>query len=367
MWEQKEKQQKNKQEMWQEEVNLLKMGRSGAEFKNIVLIFLLLSIGCVTTGPPLIRADLERIRKELEVKALKYKLIQEKKVCEVGYRLISSLPKKDRRGSYPYLGARFIKIDDKVKRAFSLMRDRGIAVAFVCSNSPAEKAGLRAGDIITAIGRYKVYDYYTLRKALRILHPNHNVIFEIERNGQMQELLINVGELPLDVRFKMVDQQEVNAGVTPNAVLVTYGLMRFIKSEDELAIILGHELAHITQGHLAKRFGTDLLSLIIGIALGYGAESISSGSGDIVMQGVAQAFSASFSREFEREADFYGIIYAHRAGFDISAGIEVWERFAIEVPKSMVRNFFSTHPTSVERLLRIRKIVSNIEKGEKEQ
>jgi hypothetical protein len=330
--------------------------------KRVFFLLFFILQGCATTGPIVYRNEIEKVRKQLEVEALKYKLEKEKKVNEIGYRLVKALPENSRKGKFPYLGARFIKIDRKVKKLFSLIQDNGVVVAFVCKNSPAEIAGLKKGDIVISINSYPINDYYDLSHSLKFLRPHQHVIFKVKRGNEIIDISIDVGEIYLNVKFRMVDMQDVNAAATPNSVLVTYGLLRFIQSDDELAIILGHELAHIARGHIAKRFGTDLLSFLIGITAGYGAESISPGSGDVIMRGVGAAFSAGFSREFEREADYFGILYAYRAGFNIKAGTNVWERFAIEVPKSMIRDFFNTHPTSVERLLRIKKIVAQLEK-----
>lgn len=154
----------------------------------------------------------------------------------------------------------------------------------------------------------------------------------------------------------MVDEQEVNAGASSNLIVVTYGLMRFVKSDDEVAVVLGHELAHIARGHHLKESGIGLISMITGIAAGIGANKVYPGSADVVMRAVSSAFNARFSQDFEREADYFGLKYAYAAGFNIDAGVSVWERFAIEIPESRTRNFFSTHPSSPERMVRLQKI-----------
>ena len=100
--------------------------------------------------------------------------------------------------------------------------------------------------------------------------------------------------------------------------------------------------------------------MLAGIAAGIGANKVSPGSGDIVMRSVSSAFNARFSQDFEREADYFGLKYVQLAGFNIEAGVDVWERFAIEVPQSMTRNFFSTHPSSPERMLRLKKIIQEL-------
>jgi len=327
----------------------------------VLCMFVVLCSGCITTGPPVYRGEIYQAREELKAKALKYKLEKEKEVADVGYRLLKVLPNK--KGSFSYLGIRFVKIDKYVKKMLNLNENSGIAAAYVVNGSPADRSGIQAGDIIKNINNHIIYREWDLKNAVRYVKPNQKIKFRIKRNNEIKEIPIVIGKVPLEVRFRMLDEESVNAGASSGEVVVTYGLMRFIQSNDELAVILGHELAHIARGHIGKRTGTDLVSVLLGIAAGYGAESISPGSGDIVMRGISGVFSSLYSREFEREADYFGIMYAYHAGFNIEAGIDVWERFAIEVPKSMTQDFFSTHPTSTERLLRIKKIVKEIKVG----
>ncbi|HEO63715.1 MAG TPA: PDZ domain-containing protein [Candidatus Omnitrophica bacterium] len=327
----------------------------------ILFFFYLIASGCVTTGPPVYKPEIYRARQELRAKALKYRLQKEQIVSEVGYRLLMNIT--DKKGSFPYLGARFIKIDQYTKSIFNLSRDSGLVIAYVVAESPAEKGGLKAGDIVITINNQVLNSETDLRRALGNLNPAAELGFEVLRDSEVLKFSVILDRVPLDVQFAMIDKEIVNAGASADKVVVTYGLMRFIQSEDELAVILGHELAHIARGHIGKEMGTDLVSILLGIAVGYGAETISPGSGDIVMRGVGGAFSSFYSREFEREADYFGIIYAHKAGYNIRAGVDVWERFAIEMPESMVRDFYSTHPTSTERMLRIEKIVEDIEQG----
>ena len=176
-----------------------------------------------------------------------------------------------------------------------------------------------------------------------------------------KKLLMNIQGQP-KITFEMVDDQSVNAAATTNKVMVTYGLMRFIKSDDELAVVLGHELAHITKGHLKKSMAKSILLDLPFTVLGVLADSQVTGTGQAVSL-LGSAFSQKFNRDYEREADVYGIKYAYESGYDIEAGVNIWERFAVEVPKSMTRSLFNSHPSSPERLIRIRKIVEALKAG----
>ncbi|GAG19429.1 unnamed protein product, partial [marine sediment metagenome] len=64
-----------------------------------------------------------------------------------------------------------------------------------------------------------------------------------------------------------------------------------------------------------------------------------------------------------READYLGLIYAHNAGYDIEKGVDLWKRFALEIPRSRSKSFLRTHPASPERILRVKKVVELIKSG----
>ena len=180
--------------------------------------------------------------------------------------------------------------------------------------------------------------------------------------------MCEIGAVPRKIAFDMIDEQEVNAGAGPNLILVTYGLMRFAESDDEIAVILGHELAHITKGHISKAMGVEMFADLAILGVGILSEYLSPGSGTDVIRaasGVGQIFSRSYSRDLEREADYFGLKYTKLAGYDYEVASGVWERFAIEVPRSMIQNYLNSHPTSPERMVRIEKIIKELEAEDK--
>jgi predicted Zn-dependent protease len=143
-------------------------------------------------------------------------------------------------------------------------------------------------------------------------------------------------------------------------IVVSTGLLRFAQSDDELAVVMGHELAHLTGGHLAKTMAPNLLAGLIGSVVGSAADIVFPGSGGTIGRLPAAGITAPFSKEFEREADVVGLEYAHRAGYEIEAGITFWDRFATELGQSTTPSYLNTHPTSPERLLRMEKIIEEL-------
>ena len=161
-----------------------------------------------------------------------------------------------------------------------------------------------------------------------------------------------------DIQIEVSDEADINASASFNKLTVNYGMLRFTESDDQLATVIAHELAHVVRGHVGKSLATNIVAGTVGLAAGTAINSLGGGvMGSVVSQGVSKGISGAFSRDFEREADYYGFQYLYVAGFEVTKGAEIWERFAIEAPKSMTSNLFSTHPSSPERLLRAEKIL----------
>lgn len=316
--------------------------------------------GCAVTGPSVSEEEIQEARNDLKVKALKFQIEYLTKVNNIGYKLLLNFPEKEKMGNFVYSGLLLSEMDRYLSRLYNLHLEQGVVVIGVVDNSPAQKSGIVPGDMITHIEGLPVRELTDAAYVFNHKAPRQQVELSFRRAGIGQNVRFRLESKPLNVAFRMVDEQEVNAGAGPNLIAVTYGLMKFVKNDDELAVVLGHELAHIARGHHMKGAGIGLISMLTGLAAGLGANKISPGSGDIVMRSVAAAFNARFSQDFEREADYFGLKYVDLAGFKIEAGVEVWERFAVEIPESMTRNFFSSHPSSPERMVRLKKIIQEL-------
>ena len=325
-----------------------------------ILSFVITLSGCAVTGPYVSEEEIEQASEDLKVKALKFQIDYLAQVNNIGYKILLKLPDEDKKGDFVYSGLLLSKNDKYFKQLYHLPSEAGVVVIGVVEGSPAEKGGIIPGDILKKADGLAVSDIADAAYVFSHKAPGQNIELNIARAGMEQKYNLKLSAKPLDVSFRMVDEQEVNAGATPNLIVITYGLMRFTKTDDEVAAVLGHELAHISKGHHLKGSGINLISMIAGIAAGIGANKVSPGSGDVVMRSVSSAFSSRFSRDFEREADYFGLKYIYRAGFNIEAGSDVWERFAVEIPQSMTRNFFSTHPSSPERMVRLKKIIQEL-------
>jgi predicted Zn-dependent protease len=174
-----------------------------------------------------------------------------------------------------------------------------------------------------------------------------------------------------DYRFAVIDRDEPNAFALPGGhVYVSRGLLAIANSEDELAVVLAHEVVHVAARHHAQRqtraTGLGLLALP-----GLLAGSLIGGSlGQLVAAPFALAGSgllAGYSRDQEREADHAGQELASRAGYDPRALPEFLATLERDdrrrAGSERIPSFFDTHPTAPDRAARATRRASMLSPG----
>ncbi len=145
------------------------------------------------------------------------------------------------------------------------------------------------------------------------------------------------------------DSKTVNAWAMAGGKMALYtGLVEQVKpSDDELAQVIGHEIAHALAKHSAEK-----MSIAAATQAGVTAVAIASDQNQIAMTGAALtaaiALTLPNSRTMETEADQIGIELAARAGYDPNAAVSLWEKMA-KVGGSGPPKFLSTHPNPAAR------------------
>jgi len=223
--------------------------------------------------------------------------------------------------------------------------------------SAAWAGGLRDGDEILAIGGEnspekagKVEAW--IKKRLEEMSAEGTPIpFTVKREDET--VSVEVTPVPVcDYPFHVVQDDAVNATADSETMEVYTGMIRFVENDDELALILGHELAHNTMEHIQKSEGNYVAGALVGAVFGAILGVDLSGVGGRIGAG-------AFSQEFEAEADYVGIYYAARAGFDVSGVAKLWRRMAARNPGS-IHLSGSTHPSSAKRFIAIEKTAEEV-------
>lgn len=163
-------------------------------------------------------------------------------------------------------------------------------------------------------------------------------------------------------QFVVFKSDQLNAFALPGGhVGVFEGMMRLIGgSDDELAAVVGHEVAHVTQRHSAQRLGSAQLSQagigVIATALELGGYADARTAGTLLGAGAEYGLMRPFSRGQELEADRVGLDYMVRAGYEPEAAIRFWRKMQAQ-DDSRIPAFLSTHPADAERIARLEELV----------
>ncbi len=213
--------------------------------------------------------------------------------------------------------------------------DRGPGVLATVADSPAARSGLLAGDVLLAVNGESFADPRAMaaardgKKRRRMIEASEAQLEAQLRRGPARLRVLRVGQehqvtlIPAagcPVRVRLARSTQFNAFANGAYVIPTTRLLDFVQSDDELAIILGHELSHNFLGH-KRRLEDEGVSGGLLRSLGKGASRI---------------------KATEEEADRLGLKLAWAAGYDITAAVPFWRRFY--AAQGIQLQLFRTHP-----------------------
>jgi len=171
----------------------------------------------------------------------------------------------------------------------------------------------------------------------------------VSRLGQN---LVRNSDAKVPFTIKVLDTEEVNAFALPGGFFfVNSGLILKADSEAELAGVMAHEIAHVACRHGTRQATRGELMQIGSIPLifmgGWTGYAIRQGMGLAIPMGFLQ-----FSRGFEREADYFGLQYLYKSGYDPTAFVDFFEKIqSLEKKKpGTMAKVFSTHPMTDDRI-----------------
>lgn len=155
----------------------------------------------------------------------------------------------------------------------------------------------------------------------------------------------------------LIRSNQINAFCMPGGKIAFFtGIIDQLKlTDDEVAMIMGHEIGHALWEHARERAGKNA-------ALGAGrvvAGLLFGQAGDILGAGAGSLAALRFSRQDETEADLIGMELAARAGYDPRAGITLWQKMS-QASKGAPPQWLSTHPSGETRITTIRKHLPDV-------
>lgn len=252
-----------------------------------------------------------------------------------------------------------MRLQDGAVAAFEIEAQRNGAGStekkIVASSDQAEQAWVQAKQVVEPGPEGK-------QVSMGALHDSGP---QVDRARKIVNRILPAQVAPTKVRVYVVDNKEWNAMAMPNySIYVFSGLMADM-DDDELAIVLGHELAHATYEHSRRQASKNQVTGIAGQAAALGAgmiknETIKGAAQQATALGVT-TFGNTFSREYEDQADRVGLRYVYEAGYDYKKAPELWRRFAAKYgDQDKVTNFFfGDHSLSTKRAAELEKEIAN--------
>ena len=183
----------------------------------------------------------------------------------------------------------------------------------------------------------------------------------IDKVGNRVLSSTEAGKSPFKFEFYLLaDNRTVNAFALPGGqVFITMGLYKLLKSEDQLAGVLGHEIGHVINRHGSEHMAKHELTQQL-----VQATQVASGGYDqgMIAQYVGQMVNLKYGRDDEIESDKYGVKYLVESGYKPEAMIEVMEILNDASGKNKSPEFLSSHPNPENRIQKIKEYIEQYKK-----
>ena len=231
-----------------------------------------------------------------------------------------------------------------------------LSFSHIASGSPAADSNIKVGDLLIGIrgtefqGAKAMDD---LRETMEDLLKTKEKVIEftisdIEGNRRLETITpvpacaFNPG---------LVADDRINAYADGKSIIITSGMMNFARSDNELATVVAHELAHNAMGHIDAKTINATGGLIVDI--------LAAVAGVDTQGAFSRIAGQAYSQGFELEADYVGVYLMALTGLEIETSPDFWRRMATRNPGSI--DYAYTHPTAPERFLSMEKVVVEIQ------
>jgi predicted Zn-dependent protease len=154
--------------------------------------------------------------------------------------------------------------------------------------------------------------------------------------------------------FVLFEDESANAFAMPGGKIAVFtGLLQHVETDDELAAVIGHEIAHVQLRHANQRMSAEIIRGAGAILAVLGTQNMEKDKQNAVLAaygiGTQVGVMLPYSRSHESQADRVGLLIAARSGYDPRAAISFWQKMSQSNKKS-IPEFLSTHPSSDTRI-----------------
>lgn len=324
----------------------------------LVLAFVLTGCAAPTTQRVAVSADRTNVEALKQQDLVAEQLVEERaRMFRVYWRLatrnVPLCPVTSRLVGYDAMTAGKGDLGDALRRV------RGVGdeptVVSVVPGGAAEAAGLKPRDVVVTVFGVPATDAKTIRERLRSTDAQWSTVpVQVRRDGKLIPLTL-APVLGCDYPPSLMPARELNAYADGERIFITRGMIAFATSDDELALVMAHEIGHNTMRHIDAKKANAAAGMLGDLALAIlsrGAYSSSS---------ISQAAAQSHSQEFEAEADYVGLYMLANSGYSIADAPKFWRRMAVASPANIRGSHGASHPSTAYRMVALEEAAKEVE------
>ena len=241
--------------------------------------------------------------------------------------------------------------------ANKILGSDGFIITWVADNGPAAVAGLAVNDKVIAVNDVQFgtnnLQHKKFYAEINRIQTSKSPLAKLTLKRDTQVLNLSIKQEKIcGYPAVLAESDAVNAYADGKRIVITKGMMRFAQDDQDLALVIAHELGHNLMGHLDKQQTNFMLGTILDLA---------AAANGINTQGTfGSAGASAFSQDFEAEADYVALYYMNAAGLPLEGTASFWREMAAEHPGSIGSNHSASHPATSERFLAISKTIEEI-------
>jgi len=256
----------------------------------------------------------------------------------------------------------------KAQRCLSLPRVLALFIVFLSATSCQDVPITERNQLILLPSGYvqdmsfSSYDKFLTKNEHKLLDSSHERTKKLKEVGEdivsaTEEFLANKNESyrldGFEWEFNVVADSQVNAWCMSGGKIVFYtGIMDVAQEKSELAVIMGHEVAHAVAKHGNERMTQKMAVQAVGMILSLFMSEQPAFIENLLLQAYGMGSKMgilAYSRAHESEADKLGLILMAKAGYNPAEAVDFWQSMAQQSDKN-VPVFFSTHPSDKQRV-----------------
>ncbi|HKS87665.1 MAG TPA: M48 family metallopeptidase [Pseudolabrys sp.] len=336
-------------------------------WNTIVVVGGLLCAACapISKLPALPTADVEAERRKQEIDQIRDYFAALGRLSNVAFRLRVANRADCKEWAWAQIGL-YAGTVPSLPRKFRSFSHEALSLSWtqataltVAETSPAALAGIQPGDQLLTFNNEPVPRSDTAGWIGGFVRHNgvKPIRIMIRRDGT--DKVINVTPIvACAIPIELKSDSTPNAITDDDGILVHTSMLRIARTDPELALVIGHEMAHANLGHLRKQRTNMIIGWTGGAVIDAAVTLSGIPTNGLFSRQLARAGARAYSISFEREADYVGAYYAARAGYDLAGATDVWRTFALEEPANL--RIATDHPVTPVRFVQLKQVVAEI-------